>query len=181
MKPVSEKYNRVLSLLRKSKPILDSTEDIEREVIKRIAEGKQSGLHLSQFFDFLFRWAYIGWVRRSLITASIILVLIFVYQQGIILKRINLLSRQIVVKDNENVLGTTNEIEKLLMIYKNSGKRLPSKNITIPERQMKKLLESMEELQIKNKDLEELIERDPELKKLIEKKLTDYSKTKINL
>ena len=38
MKTESEKYNKVMNLLRKSKPQLDSTEDIEREVIKRISE-----------------------------------------------------------------------------------------------------------------------------------------------
>jgi hypothetical protein len=30
------KYDKVLDLLKKSKPLLDSTEDIENEVIKRI-------------------------------------------------------------------------------------------------------------------------------------------------
>jgi len=46
---------------------------------------------------------------------------------------------------------------------------------------MKELLESVNELQIKYKDLENLIEEDPELKKLIEKKLIENNSTKINL
>ena len=46
---------------------------------------------------------------------------------------------------------------------------------------MKDLLESVKELQIKYKDLENLIESDPELKKLIEKKLIENTRTKINL
>ena len=46
---------------------------------------------------------------------------------------------------------------------------------------MKELLESVNELQIKYKDLENLIEEDPELKKLIEKKLIENNRTKINL
>lgn len=52
---------------------------------------------------------------------------------------------------------------------------------TISEKQMKELLESVNELQIKYKDLENLIEEDPELKKLIEKKLIENNRTKINL
>ena len=40
MKPESEKYDKVMNLLRKSKPELDSTEDIEREVIRRISKTK---------------------------------------------------------------------------------------------------------------------------------------------
>jgi hypothetical protein len=181
MKEESEKYNKVLNILRKSKPELYSTEDIEREVIKRIERVPQSGLHLSETIDFLFGWVYIGWVRRSLITASIVLVLIFVYQQGVILKRIDVISRQTIVVDKENVKTPADEIEKLLMVYKNSERRFPSKTITISEKQMKELLESVNELQVKYKDLENLIEADPELKKIIEKKLEESNRTKIKL
>ena len=46
---------------------------------------------------------------------------------------------------------------------------------------MKELLESVNELQIKYKELENIIEGDPELKKLIEKKLIENNRTKINL
>ena len=92
-----------------------------------------------------------------------------------------MLSRQTVVIDKENTLSPADEIEKLLIVYKNSGRIFPSKTITISERQMKELLESVNELQIKYKDLENLIEEDPELKKLIEKKLIENNRTKINL
>ena len=181
MKPEIEKYNKVLDLLRKSKPEMDSTEDIEREVIKRIATIHKSRLNLSGVIDFLFGWIYIGWVRRSLITVSIILILIFIYQQGVILKRIDVLSRQTIVIDKENAPAPADEIEKMLTMYRNSGRRFSSKNITISERQMKELFEFVNELQIKYKDLENLIEGDPELKKMIEKKLIENNRTKINL
>jgi hypothetical protein len=59
--------------------------------------------------------------------------------------------------------------------------RFPSKNITISERQMKELIESVNELQLKYKDLENLIEEDPELKKMIEKKLIENNRTNNNL
>jgi len=181
MKEESEKYKKVLNILRESRPELYSTEDIEREVIKRISKVNHSGLNLSEMIDFLFGWVYISWVRRSLISASIVLVLIFVYQQGVILKRIDFISRQTVVVDKENVRTPADEIEKLLMVYKISGRRFPSKTITISEKQMKELLESVNELQVKYKDLENLINEDPELKKLIEQKLEENKHTKINL
>jgi len=181
MKTESEKYNKVLNILRNSRPQLDSTEDIEREVINKIARAHQNRLNLSEIIDFLFGWVYIGWVRKSLITASVILVLVFVYQQGVILKRIDLISRQTVVTNKEIVSTPTDEIEKLLLVYKNSGRRFPSKTITISEKEMKDLLESVKELQIKYKDLENLIEGDPELKKLIEKKLVENNRVKTNL
>lgn len=181
MKPENEKYDKVLNLLRESTPLLDSTEDIEREVIKRIKKAHHSGLYLSEAVDFLFGWVYIGWVRRSLITASFLLILIFVYQQAVILKRIEVISRQTVVIDRENTETSSDRLEKLLMVYMNSGRKFPTKNKTLSESQVKEFLDSVNELQIKYKDLENLIENDPELKKLIEKKLIENSSTKINL
>ena len=177
----SERTNKVLNLLRNSKPSLDSTDDIEREVINRISKVDQSGLSLSDVIDFLFGWVYIGWVRRSLIASSIALVLVFAYQQTIILKRIDLLSRQTIVIDREKVPAPADEVEKMVMVYRNSGLRFPSKTITISEKQMEELLESVNELKTKYKYLENLIEADPELKKMIEKKLIENSSTKINL
>jgi hypothetical protein len=181
MKPESEKYIEVLNLLRKSKPLLASTKDIESVVIKRITKTNHNGFSSSEIIDFLFGWVYIGWVRRTLITASIVLIMVFIYQQSIILKRIDVLSRQTVVIGKESTMSTADEIEKLLIVYKNSGRILPSKTITISERQIKDLLESVNELQIKYRDLEKLIEEDPELKKMIEKKLMENNRTKINL
>jgi hypothetical protein len=181
MKPESEKYNKVLNLIKESKPVLDSTEDIEREVIRKITEAGHHRLNLSEVFDFLFGWVYIGWVRRSLITACIALVLIFVYQQGIILKRLDIISRQTIITDKENMLSPSDEIEKMLMNYKYSGRRLTSKTLNISEKQIKELLEYVKELQIKYKDLENIIEADPELKNIIEKKLLVNESTKINL
>jgi hypothetical protein len=181
METENGKYNKVLNLLQKSKPSLNSTVDIENEVIRRVKKLNHAGFNFSETISFLFGWVYIGWVRRSLITASMALVLIFVYQQGVILKRIEALSSQTVLLNKENASGSSDEIDKLLTLFRNSGHRFPSKNITISESQMKELQESLKEMQVKYKDLENLIESDPELKNLIEKKLIENNRTKINL
>lgn len=181
MKPENENYNKVLNLLRKSEPVLDSTEDIEKEVIKRVTQTNRNRVFFSELVDFLFSWVYIGWVRKSLIAVSIALVVVFVYQQGIILKRIDMLSHQAIIIEKGNPPGPADEIEKLLMVYKNSGKRFSSKTVTFSEDQIKELLESVNELQIKYRDLENLIEGDPDLKKLIEKKLVETNHKKTNL
>jgi hypothetical protein len=178
MKQAPDKYNQLITLLRNSKPELDSTEEIEREVIRRIKGAQHSGINLSGAIGFLFGWVYIGWVRRSLIAASICLVMLFVYQQGIILRRIEMISRQTIVNERDNMSTPSDMIEKMLINYKNSERRFPSKTINISETQMKELLESIKELQIKYKDLETIIEGDPELKKLIEKKTIEYNRTK---
>jgi hypothetical protein len=176
-----KKYNCVLDILRKSKPVLDSTEGIEKEVIKRITIAEKSKFNLSDITDFLFGWTYIGWIRRSLITASILLVMIFVYQQGIIIKQVNFLSRQITIMEGETAPSVDNEIGKQIVMYKMSGRRLPSKYITISEKQMKQLMESINELEVKYKDLQNLIEENPELKRYIEEKMKGKNRININL
>jgi hypothetical protein len=180
MKPGSEKYDKVINLLRKSEPKLDSTADIEREVIRRITEIENSGFNISEVIDFLFGWVYIGWVRRSLITASVVLVMIFVYQQSVILKRIDAISRQTIVTDKGSVSTSADQIEKMMTVYKMTGRIFQSKTITISEKQMKELLETLKELQTNYRDLEDLIEGDPQLKRLLEQKLID-NRNKINL
>lgn len=181
MIPESEKYKRVITILRKSRPHLTSTVDIEKEVIKRISKVSNPKHYLSDIIDFIFGWVYIDWVRRSLITASVLLVMVFVWQQSIILKQINILSRQTTILEGETSSESIDNIEKMLMKYTNLERKFHSKTITISEKEMKELLESVNETQMKYKDLETLINSDPELKKYIEKKLEENSRTKIKL
>jgi hypothetical protein len=181
MEQESEKYKKVLEILRNSKPVLNSTDDIENEVIKRISKVKKQGLNLLNIIDFLFGWVYIGWVRNGLITASVLLVMFFIWQQSIILNRIDLLSRQTIIENGETISNSASEVERGIMMYKLSGRRLPSHNIIISDRQMKQLLDSVYDLQTKYKDLIKLIEDDPELKSSIEKKLKEHNQQKTKI
>lgn len=181
MNPESEKYQKIINILKEARPGLGSTEDIEKAVIRRISKVNSSGSCFSEAIDFLFSWVYIVWVRRALISASVILVFIFVLQQGVILRRIDMLSRQTILNSREKVSTQVDEIDKLLTEYKNWGRRFPSKTITISEKQMQELLESVNELKLKYKDLENIIDSDPELQKIIQKKLIENNRSKINL
>ena len=181
MEKESEKYKQIITILRKSKPVLDTSEDIEREVMKRISAVRKSRVVLSDVIDFLFGWVYIGWVRRSLITASVLLVIIFVYQQGIILRQINFLSSKMIVTGSETNPNPVGELEKGLLMYKLSGRRFQSQDITISEKDLKQLLESVNELQYKYKNLLNIIEEDPVLKKYLEERLSENNRVKNNL
>jgi hypothetical protein len=181
MKPENEKYEKVINILKKSKPVLRTTEDIEREVIRKLSVMHKTEVFISDAIDFLFGWVYIGWIRRSLIAASVLLVMVFVWQQTIILKQINFLSSQTVVIDGGNTGKEQGLIENKLLMYKLTGRRFPSKTITVSEKQMKELLEMINDLQVKYKDLESLIEENPELKKYVEERLIENNRNKIKL
>ena len=72
-------------------------------------------------------------------------------------------------------------IEKNLMTYRLAGRRFRSQTITITEKQMNQLLDSVNELQNKYRHLIKLIEDDPEMKKIVEKKLIENNRIKTNL
>lgn len=181
MKEENDKYKRIMDLIKKSEPDFEEKDELENEVIRRISKKSRPGVNLNGILDFLFGWVYIGWVRRSLLTAAAALVILFVYQQGIILKQINFLSSQITVTSGELKSDPTEILEKSLLMYKLSGRKFPSKKISISEKDLKKLLDSVSELENKYKDLQGIIDNDPELKSYIEKKLEENSKTYINL
>lgn len=174
----SEKYNKIIDLLRKSKPALGSQSEIEEQILNRLTRVSTFKTFMSDTVEFLFRWVYIGSVRRVLVTASVALVLLFAYQQTVILRKIDVLSRQTIVNKADKQINA-GEVEKLLMNYRYSGRKFSSDNIVVSEKQMKELIESINELQIKYRDLENLIEGDPEIKKLIENKLNELDKQKI--
>jgi hypothetical protein len=181
MNSESEKYQKVLKLLKESNPDLDRTQDIEREVMNRIIASDRSYASISDIIEILFGWIYIGWVRRSLIAASAVLVVFFVYQQSVILRQINALSNQVIITERGDVSGSASEIGKRVRMYKISGRKFPSGDIKISDEQIKQLLESVNEMQVKYKDLLNLIEDDPELKEYVEKKLLENNRTKFNL
>lgn len=181
MEKNSEKTDRIINLLRTSKPILDSSSDIEREVILQISQKNKFETILSEITDLLFGWVDIGWVRRSLIAAAVILVAFFVWQQGTIIKQINYLSSQPVMIESESRSFQTGFSGNKVMLLKLFGNRLPSQNVTISKEQMDTLLESVNDLQTRYRDLINLIEEDPELKKYLGKKMTEMNRTKIKL
>lgn len=168
-------------MLKNSRPVLDSGNEIEREVIRKISKMNHRRISPEEIFDFLFGWIYIGWVRRSLIALSGCLVGVFVFQQIIILKQLNFISSQTTVNIREIKNNPADIIERKLLLYKFPGSRLRTQSVTISEKQMNQLLDSVNKLQVRYKDLINLINEDPELKKLIEKKIIESEHLKPNL
>ncbi|MCX6330350.1 MAG: hypothetical protein NTZ85_12675 [Bacteroidia bacterium] len=181
MKEEEKKYERILRILRDSKPVLSNPEDIEENVIRKIQKPIKSEQKEFDFFDYLFGWVYIGWVRTGLVAASVLIISVFAYQQSLILKRINTLEKQTIISGNQFVTETNADVEEKMMLYKLTGRKLPKGNITVSEKKMKQFMNSYNELQDKYKDLVKIIEENPELKKLIEEKLSEKNKKKFNM
>jgi hypothetical protein len=178
MRAGNDRYKKIMEILRKSSPDLAEPEEIENEVIKRIQHENRRTRRVSDFIESLFGWVYIGWVRRSLVAAAVVLVGIFIYQQAFILKQVNTISKQVVNIGNESVSVSSSELDKKLTLYKISTRLSPGREIKISENQLEELLYSYKNLQIRYKDIMRIIEEDPELKQYIENKLDEEKRNK---
>jgi len=180
MKREEAKYDKILDILKRSKPVLQNTSDLEENVMNMIMQEQKKNDRSFNVLDFIFGWVYIGWVRRSLIAASLIVIIVFSCQQTIILKRINNLDNRAIFIEDQIVTGSADNAGRTLF-YRLSGQKLPSKGITISEKQLNRIMNSYNELEEKYRDLIKLIEEDPELKNYVESKLNEKSKKKLNL
>lgn len=181
MKRGNDKYDKVIEVLRKNKPLLNSTHEIEERVLSRISEKAKADNDFSGLIDLFFGWATVRWVRRSLVTVSFLLVIMFVFEQGVILKQINRLSRQINAYISDASGARVDYMSNRFLFYRLSGERFPIHNRNISDIRIRELEQSIDQLKKDYKELLNLIEDDPELKKLIEKKMSGLVKNKIKL
>jgi len=172
------RYDKIVQILRNSSPDLKNPEEIENEVIGRIQPQNLKNGRISDFIETLFSWVYIGWVRRSLIGISAVLIAIFVYQQAFIFRQVKAISKNIVITGYESSDVSSSVLGRRLTLYRMSSRLSPAGEIRIPESQLEELLDSYNELQVKYKDLLRIIEENPELKKIIEKKLKEEKNNK---
>jgi len=166
-----EKYKKVLAILRGSKPELKGIDLIQDNVIGRIRKGGVKHNPLTEVVENLFAWIYIGWVRRSLVTASVLLVVFFAYQQTMILKGVNDINKREIVTGPDAFTGTYDELDKQVRMLKLTSRGMSTGGLKITEKRIEQLLDSYNELQDKYIDLIRIIEEDPVLKEYIEERL----------
>lgn len=162
-------YDKIVAALRNSTPELTRYNLVEEEVLKRVsAKNSDAGI-----FDLLFGWIYIGWVRKSLVAASFILLGFFVWQQHIMMNQINELSSRINENDRMLIYDRSASLEKRQMLLKLS--REQSKGYYLSEEELTRLIDSINHLNIRYRSLIDMIDDDTLLKKKvgerIEKKL----------
>jgi hypothetical protein len=174
----NDRYKKMVEILRKSRPEMVQPEELEREVIRRIELKNQRSFRVSDLIDSLFGWVYIGWVRRSLVGAAVIMIALFVYQQAFIFRQVKNISKLVVISGIGRPETSSSDIEKRLTLYRMSTRLSPGEDIKISARQMERFLDSYNDLQVKYKDLLRIIEENPELKNYFEKKLEQEKKYK---
>lgn len=170
------KYEKVLDLLKRSKPVLPDTGSVTEKIMRQIQEEK-SRIRLPELIiEFLFGWVYIGWIRRSLIAAAIIVVVLFGYQQALILKRLNDLSVQRIPGGELIQTGLTDDLTNKMLMYRLTGKKIPEGTLNVSEKDIDDMIRSLNKLQVKYKDLLYMMDNDPQLKKYVEERINKLRK-----
>jgi hypothetical protein len=181
MEQVNGKYEKVLEILKRTKPALGSTAEIEGEVIYRILEKQKRKMDFTDLVDFLFGWTYITWVRRSLVTTSVFIVIVFVFQQSIMIKQINNLSRQIESYGRDASAIPGEYPDRRMMLLRFSEKKILFFKKSKSDKQVEELLRTINQLKQEYKELDSMMKENPELRKLIEKKLSEINGNKIKI
>jgi len=176
MKNEDEKYKRILRALRGSKPKVPEYYQIEDEVIRRISKKTDT---VPGFFDFLFGWIYIGWVRRSLVAASFALLGFFLWQQNNILNQIDDLNKLVGSNKMVTTYDPSDAIEKKQLLLRLSQEK--SKNIIVSEEDLARLLDSINDLNVRYRDLLDLVDDYPEFKNMVEENLQKNFQSRIKL
>lgn len=147
---------RITDRLHKFEPELDNRNDIIRNVMES-AVNKKPFLP-DRILTLLFGWIDYVWVRRVFGTASLAIVLVFLFQQASIMSRIGDLEQRMVESNTHNLLMYQGENVKLnSILLKETGGIGFQDSILVADRDLKELIESYIELQKRYGELQKKI------------------------
>lgn len=173
-----EKYRRAVDLLKEAGRIHDVSQ-VEREVMTKLYDLENRKSPAVVIYGFLFGWTEIMWVRRSLILASFVLILMFVYQQSVIVRQLNTLSSHIVFDNLRPSSSIQTERLTRLKLIKSSAGRMDEDLLT--DEQIQQMIKSYDKLRTEYESLLKIIEADPELKRIFNERLSDMNHEKIKM
>ncbi len=173
-----EKYRRAVDLLKEAGRIHDVSQ-VEREVMTKLYDLENRKSPAVVIYGFLFGWTEIMWVRRSLILASFVLILMFVYQQSVIVRQLNTLSSHIVFDNLRPSSAIQTERLTRLRLIKSSAGRMDEDLLT--DEQIQQMIKSYDKLRTEYESLLKIIEADPELKRIFNERLSDMNHEKVKM
>jgi hypothetical protein len=162
-----DKYNKVIEILKKNKPILEEKERLTEQIMNSLQKPENETKMFQEKLSFyLFGWADVKWVRGAMAVAATFLIGIFIIQQVAITDRINSLEEQLVktvstMQDQEPNLGIMQKV--LLNVV--AKDQIEEDSITVSRADLEELMDSYMELkndydEVKdNRRLESFIKR----------------------
>ena len=167
------KYEKVVKIIRESKPVLSNAGEIEDAVIRSIRDKEKDRGLIIGLVESIYGWIYIGWVRRSLVGAALIIFTVFIYQQADILRSVRSLEKEIVSISSEQPSVNVRDLERRFTVFKISSKISTGRKIEVYESQLQEIIDSYKNLEQKYENLNRIIEEDSLLKNYFENKLKE--------
>jgi len=167
------RYEKAVKIIRESKPVLSNPGVIEDAVIRSIRDKEKDRGLITGLVESIYGWIYIGWVRRSLVGAALIIFTVFVYQQADILRSVRSLEKEIVSIRSEQPTVNVRDLERRLTVFKISSKISTGRKIEVYESQLQEIIDSYKNLEQKYENLNRIIEEDSLLKNYFENKLKE--------
>jgi hypothetical protein len=174
----NRKYSDMIRLIQKNMPEMKHPDIVTEKIMDELRKGKSKFAIKDIIIEFLFGWIYIGWVRKSMVIAAAFFVLLFGYQQAVILKKINELSGQRINDGTLFMKGTESGLSERAGLFRLSGRDLAGKRPSVSKEDIDEMIKSINTLQIKYQDLIDQIKDDPELKEYIENRKKETGKLK---
>jgi len=137
------------------RPKLEGREELLEEVMSSISE--KPGSPVTELLSaFLFGWTDILWIRRSLVSASLLLVFIFVFQQYSIMSRIGRLENRMVNSSTDQIIRQQGEYVLLNSLLRQEvGERDLRDSIMVADKDLRDLINSYSELEKRYKELKQ--------------------------
>ena len=177
-----EKYEKLINIIRNNQSVMEGKEEFADNVMDMI---RKSGTDTNKkgFIDFIFAWTDILWIRRSLASASFILISLFLFQQFMIIDRIGELEIRMIdgTHDEFNNSSMQNESTRsaLKMMFE-AG--MAGDSIIIAEKDLIELIKAYRDLQQRYEELENIIIERKNLQGMPgDKKLGNSQKTNLKL
>lgn len=148
-----DKLDRIFSRLNLYKPEPEDRADLIRNIMDKTSEPYSDG-SIEKLINVLFGWTEILWVKRGLVTVSMALVFVFVFQQFSISSRIGQLENRMVESSTEQLIRQQGEnvlLNSVIMKEMQEGQIQDS--VKVSDKDLRDLINSYSELQRRYQDL----------------------------
>jgi hypothetical protein len=173
-----ERYEKLIRILKRSVPEISDPDGFYDNIFRRIQKDRTEISFRERVYEFVFGWVYIGWMRRIMVTAALAIVVFLGIEQAITIKRINNLSGQIYVNNGSVRTTLPEDFSNKMRLIRLYGSKAAESKIPVSEKDIDRFIESVNDLQTRYKDVLEIINSDPELKKYYEEKINKTSQAK---
>lgn len=148
-----DKLDKIYSRLDSYKPEPEDRSGMIRNIMDRTSESNTEQ-SIGKIMNILFGWTEILWVRRGLITISMGLIFVFVFQQFSIVSRIGQLESRMVESSTEKILRQQGEhvlLNSVIMKEMQEGQLQDS--VMVSDKDLRDLVNSYSDLQRRYQDL----------------------------